>query len=57
MKKIKSNIYYGEKDFEKIIDGLIEEKIAQVTRDIKRGKLKKEESITNCNKEQEVIDR
>ncbi|MDB2092544.1 hypothetical protein [Clostridium paraputrificum] len=61
MKEIRSNIYYGEKDIEGIFDEIINEKIIQITQDIKKGEIARynnkvsENLSTNCKKEQEVV--
>lgn len=60
MEKVKFNIYYGEKEIEQILDEIINNKIIEVTTNIKRGKLvryieAKENVSTNCDKKQEVL--
>ncbi|WP_143316904.1 hypothetical protein [Clostridium sp. HBUAS56017] len=60
MGKVKYNIYYGQENIENIVDKMINERIIQITQDIKRGeiaryndKLNKNLS-TDCKKNQEV---
>ena len=60
MRKVECNIYYGTKDIEEIFEELINEKIIQVTLDIKRGEITgdnnvKENPSTVCVKKGGVV--
>lgn len=60
MEKVKCNIHYGTKELKDIFDEIINQKINEITRDIKKGKISKyntkaDKLSTNCNKEQEVV--
>ena len=62
MVKIKYNIHYGTKDIEKIFEVLINDKINEVTRDIKMGKItgyecNKNNIATNSKREKQVARR
>ena len=51
MEKVKCNIHYGTKELKDIFDEIINQKINEITRDIKKGK----KLSTDCSKEQEVV--
>lgn len=61
MGRVKYNIHYGTKGIEEIFEVIINDKINEVTRNIKKGEIARynngvnESLFTNCKEKQEVV--
>lgn len=61
MSKVLVNIIYGKEGVENILDKIIEEKVNEVTRNIKKGEIARYNNIVNkglstdCKEKQEVV--